>query len=149
VAGHNDVKNEQEVAMGAWGPGPFENDDALDFLVELEAATDWSGVVDALDAVAEAGTPDYIEAPEASVAVAAAEVVAAALGSPRGDLPSEVLAWVAGPGRHGSPPAAALAIRAVERVVAASELAELWADENDHAWQAAVADLSRRLTAGR
>jgi hypothetical protein len=58
--------------------GPFENDDALDFLDELEEAepADRPGkVLRALRRVV--GTDDYIDAPVMAEAVAAAAVVAA------------------------------------------------------------------------
>ena len=64
--------------MGAIGAGPFENDDALDFLVELEEAEQaarLSMVVKALVRVVRAS--GYIAAPTMSEAVAAAAVVAA------------------------------------------------------------------------
>jgi hypothetical protein len=64
--------------MGAWGNGPFDNDDAADFLGELGAVGDADAVSvvlgDALKAVI--NNDDYIEAPEMSRAIAAAAVVA-------------------------------------------------------------------------
>lgn len=51
--------------MGAWGVGSFENDDAMDFIAELQAGG-ISVVRDALQEVAELGTDDYLEAPMAS-----------------------------------------------------------------------------------
>ena len=64
--------------MGATGAGPFENDDALDFLDELEDSEHdvrRKRVESALDRVVRAS--GYIEAPTMSQAVAAAVVVAA------------------------------------------------------------------------
>lgn len=64
--------------MGAIGAGPFENDDALDFLDELEEAEQEARrtkVEKALVRVVRAS--GYIEAPTMSEAVAAAAVVAA------------------------------------------------------------------------
>ena len=57
--------------MGAWGSGPFENDDACDWLDELAD----SGVAALREALALADAADYLEAPDGSVVVAAAEVV--------------------------------------------------------------------------
>ena len=51
-------------------------------------------IAEAFEAVLEAA--DYIEAPDASAALAAAEVVAALLGRPAVELPDAVAAWVAG-----------------------------------------------------
>jgi hypothetical protein len=64
--------------MGVTGAGPFENDDALDFLDELEDSEHdvrRKRVESALDRVVRAA--GYIEAPTMSQAVAAAVVVAA------------------------------------------------------------------------
>jgi Domain of unknown function (DUF4259) len=63
--------------MGTLGTGPFENDDALDFLDSLEDADADKRprrVADALRRVV--GTTDYLEAPLMAEAVAAAAVVA-------------------------------------------------------------------------
>lgn len=62
--------------MGATGAGVFENDEALDFLGDLEEATPQERahrVLAALDAVVV--TPDYVDAPVMCVALAAAGAV--------------------------------------------------------------------------
>lgn len=76
--------------MGAWGVGSFENDDAGDWVWELEEAGDGSFLVDTLQPVADAAADKYVEVGEAACALAAAEVVAAALGQPGDDLPASV-----------------------------------------------------------
>jgi hypothetical protein len=127
--------------VGAWGARSFENDDALDWVWELQESDDDS-VVRSAFAAAHAG--GEVEAPEAACACAAAEVVAAAAGAPAGWLPDEVRAWVAA---HG-PAVAGLraeARAAVERVAGQSELQELWAEAGDPEWDRAVADLLGRL----
>ena len=129
--------------MGAWGPGPFDNDDALDWIDDLVEGG--AGSVYATLEVAADGDPP--EAPEASMALAAAEVVAAANGAPVRDLPGEVLDWLA---EHaGALPAdlVPLARRAVERVRRDSELKDLWEETDPAAWYAALDDLLRRLPA--
>jgi hypothetical protein len=64
--------------MGAWGSGPFDNDDAADFAGDLADVTDSALVVALLgDALLAVTAGDgYIEAPEMSRAVAAAAIVA-------------------------------------------------------------------------
>ncbi|MBW8893791.1 MAG: DUF4259 domain-containing protein [Burkholderiales bacterium] len=37
--------------MGAWANGPFDNDDALDFIDDLAEGAEWRTVVQALDYV--------------------------------------------------------------------------------------------------
>jgi hypothetical protein len=64
--------------MGATGTGPFENDDALDFLDDVEDSEPTERrkkVVAAMERVL--GDQGYIEAPRMAEAVAAAAVVAA------------------------------------------------------------------------
>jgi hypothetical protein len=78
--------------MGAWGYLAFENDDALDWLEELE-----TGGADVVrQALAKAGDR-YVEAPDGATAIAAAEVTSASQGN-RGELPSSVADWVTAPG---------------------------------------------------
>jgi len=128
--------------MGAWGARSFENDDALDWVWELEESDDDSVVRSALAAAHDEGE---IEAPEAACACAAAEVVAAASGSPAEWLPDEVRNWVTA---HGAAVAGlrAEAHAAVQRVATHSELQQLWAEAGDDAeWDKAVGDLLGRL----
>jgi hypothetical protein len=130
--------------MGAWGAGSFENDDAMDWVDTLVEASTVEVLADSLKP---ALTPrSYLEAPEASVVVAAAEVVAAALGSPVGNLPADVTDWVATHAADFDGGIEADAIRAIDRVTSDSELRELW-EESDTAeeWKAAVTDLRSRL----
>lgn len=130
--------------MGAWGTGAFDNDDASDWVWELEDGADFTVVRSALDV----DGSDYLEAPEGSVAIAAAEVVAALLGQPASGLPGNVQEWIAAhPGAAG-PEDAQAAIAAVDRVLAdESELKELWAESSDEGWGPGLADLRRRLEA--
>ena len=130
--------------MGAWGPGSFGNDDAMDWLADLVDGGGMDVVESAFHGVADA---EYLEAPEASSAVAAAEVVAALACRPPAELPDEAAEWVAA---HGRPPGDRLvrqARAAVQRVRTDSELKDLWEEEGDapNAWHAAVDDLLRRL----
>ncbi|AKF08114.1 DUF4259 domain-containing protein [Sandaracinus amylolyticus] len=129
--------------MGAWGHGAFENDDSLDWLAELEAGR--MTVRDALEA-AVAESDDLLEAPEASMAIAAATLVAAAKDGERTALPDGARAWVDANGAAAKADVA-LAIRAVERVLdaAGSELAELWADAETDEWRGDVEALLARL----
>lgn len=128
--------------MGAWGHGPFENDDAGDWIGELEDANDfWAFVRSTLDSIASAGD-EYLEAPDCSMTVAAAEVVAASLGRP---VDEEVQAWVSG--QSAAPTEIVdLARRAVGAIKSKSELRELW-EEGDgfEEWLASMKDLEARL----
>ena len=129
--------------MEAWANGPFDNDDALDFIDDLAEAPEWRTVVQALDYVTK--TAGYLEAPEGSIAVAAAAIVAASVGDVTilPDNHRELKAALGGPPDG----AVALARSALARVVApASELDELWQEGDDHdAWLTQIADLQSRL----
>lgn len=126
--------------MGAWGAGTFDNDDALDWLDDLV-----DGAGDAIRLALEATDAEQLEAPDASSALAAAEVVAAALGHPAAELPGEVSDWLEQNGTKSAAALAPLARQAVERVRASSELKELWEETDPSEWTAALDDLRKRL----
>jgi hypothetical protein len=75
--------------VGTWGAAPFDNDDALDLLADLDEASDVEEFVDGLrDALAQVDAADgYLEAPEVSEAIAAACLVAARV--PGGPQPED------------------------------------------------------------
>ena len=131
--------------MGAWGPGPFSNDDALDWIAEFEE----SGVP-LIDRTFATAANEYLEAPDGSKIIAAAEVVAAALGYPSSEFP-EVLRAPAMSARETIMQSGDIresALRAVDRVVAKqSELDELWREPGAdyETWLRSVRDLQKRL----
>jgi hypothetical protein len=129
--------------MGAWGVSPFENDNALDWVWNLEEAEDATVLSDALDAVASAD--DIVE--DCEEAIAAAEVVAALLGRPLAELPDEVIAFVKAHGtKKPSTKLVNLAATVVRRIAIASDLKNRW-DESESAkeWQKTMSDLLKRL----
>jgi hypothetical protein len=135
--------------MGAWSIDAFGNDDAADWAQELEEAEDLSLIEEAIDAVLGVGT-DYLEAPEAAVAVAAIEVLARLGGSPGETSAYSEAAdeWVA---RQQAKPGTELidkAQAAIARILADdSELSELWQESEDHdAWRAGLEALGSRLS---
>lgn len=133
--------------MGAWGTGPFENDEALDWIGDAPAG-DLEYVRSALAAAAE---PDgsYLDASDGNLVLAAAEVVAALRGAPAEGLPDSVTEWVETLPRELDETLLGQARAATDRVITEpSELLELW-DEAEPpdatAWKAGVADLRQRL----
>lgn len=137
------------IAMGgAWDMGPFDNDDALDWVWELDDSDSTSILESALKDVTRSML--YISAPECSRAVAAAEVVAALAGNPRAELPDEVASWVRSKNLVADEDLIALARKAVALVrdSSKSELADLWRDSgsNYHDWHASLSDLLKRLS---
>jgi hypothetical protein len=131
--------------MGAWGTGPFENDDAADWAYELEEASELSPVRQALSATLD--TDGYLELPEGACAVAAAAVVAATFDGDVRGFPGEIAEWI---DRH--PDAAGrqdarLAVDALERVTSEeSELRALSEQSGDaEGWRRAMETLRVRL----
>ncbi len=131
--------------MGAWSYEPFDNDDAADWVYDLEVAPDFGVVRGALQSVVD--TSGYLEAVDGSVGIAAAEVVAAAHGQPNPSLPESVAAWASTHAVDVSDSERELAVAAVDRIAGDdSELPELWREVADGAWAQSVQNLRRRLT---
>jgi hypothetical protein len=130
--------------MGTWGYNAFENDDARDWIYEVEDTKDLTAIKDALDAIT-ADPPDYLEAPSCQRAIAAAEAVAALAGKPSPSLPEELVRWI----MENKLPVGSLriqAVQALEKIVSESELKDLWEEgEGFDAWKSTVADLQNRL----
>lgn len=127
--------------MGAWGILPFENDEAMDWLDELEA-----GGAEVVRSALTNADGDYVEAPEACVAIAAAEVTSTSQGRPPGGLPVTVSSWLAAHGAELGLEDVELALQAVVRVAGEdSELAELWDDADEPEWRESLEDLLERL----
>jgi len=133
--------------MGAWGAGVFENDDAGDWVWELEDDDDMSVLHEALAAAVDTPLDEPIDAGEASNALAAAEIVAAARGHHGAELPSEAREWIGRNARLVDARTVVLATAAVERVAINSELKELWEEAESDEWSLVVSDLLERLRA--
>ena len=131
--------------MGAWGAGAFENDDAGDWVWELEDDEDGSVIEAALSAVVDTPGDELVEAGDASNAIAAAEIVATARDSATSTLPTEATEWLKRNAHLVTDDVRDLARRAVTRIGAASELRELWEDAGDPAWAESVSALRARL----
>ena len=130
--------------MGAWDVGSFENDDAMDWVYELEEETGLAFLADALENVIDQ-KGGYPEAPECVIALCAAEVVAALLGSPADDLPDEVNEWVDDK-PEPSDVLVEMANSALDLVMVNSELKDLWAESDEYReWQRTIKNLQSRL----
>ncbi len=130
--------------MGAWAAGSFDNDDAADWVWELTDAEDTSILTEAFSRVTDA--EGYLEAPDCSIGIAAAEVVAALRKRPSSKLPDEVATFVSRIDAPPSPDLVSSALRALERIKTKSELQELWDESDSRAeWQQAIAELESRL----
>ena len=131
--------------MAGWGTGSFENEDAQAWLPQLSSlsAEDLQPLLSRA-----ADNADYLEAPEASVAVAAAEAIAALKGESMPAAPKEIADWAhKAKSEDGSiPDLTGLAIRAIQRVRTNSELKDLWLEADGlNEWSAGLRDLEKRL----
>jgi hypothetical protein len=107
--------------MGAWGHKTFENDDASDWLYELEESSDLSVIESALT------FEGYIEAPDGCNALAAAEILLALAGKPHSKLPENAAACVAEHSHLNSTKLFPVAAASLTQVLSDnSELKELW-----------------------
>ena len=97
--------------MGTWGNKPLENDDALDLKGDFEENNDISILTNAIVEVADMPEDEYLELPEASEAVAAAEIIRSL-----DDVPEELLEK---------------SKVAVKKVLDKSELRELWEEAGE------------------
>lgn len=126
--------------MGAWGPGSFENDTALDFVGEI---TDLNSLMEPLSAELEEAE---IDADLSCQIIVSAECVAALQGHAARELPDDLAAKLASMGKPQ--PELIDAVRDnVSAVMSRSELCELWADEGSGDWNRAMTDLMERLNA--
>ena len=131
---------------GAWEAGSFDNDDALDWASQCARSKGISLISATLNA---ALTKNYLEAPECSAAVAAAEVVAASKGKAVNSLPKELASWVEQQQKGEIAKLAPVATKAVSRILNGpkSELQELWQENKKDfpSWKSHMQNLLARL----
>jgi len=134
---------EKGAPLGTWGPGPFENDAALDWALVLRGSDDPDlphGVLRRLDEVSSHHARD------GALAVAAAEAIAASRGRPVEQLPDEIHRWLAAAKPRADATAADLALRVLAKVQGEdSELRLLWEEVDGSRWRGTLDDLRRRL----
>ena len=139
--------------MGAWGPHSFENDAAGDFLADLGPLGPEAGVgaiARALEAVMHVANVANLDADRCSVALAAADLVASALNTPRAGEDDGVVAIAAvfAEVLKTTTGIADLARNAVLRATSGdAELYQLWHEDSaaGDTWDDAISDLFVRL----
>ena len=131
--------------MGAWDIGFFDNDEALDWVYELEKVDDFSILEEAFETVIDqkGDTPD---ASDCTIGLCAAEVVASLLDNPASDVPDEVLEWIEDKPEPSSE-LIKIAVRAIKVILDDSELKELWLETDEYQdWVDNVKTLIENLT---
>lgn len=126
--------------MGAWSEENFGNDDANDWVWDLEKSKGTDILLAPFKSIL--NNNEYLESPDCSEALAAAEVVAAALTGDMSKIPEEAQKWLnKKQGIFGKKPQigkeqAILAEQTVQKIIKDSELKELWEETDDFAkWQ--------------
>jgi hypothetical protein len=132
--------------MGDWGPEPLSNDPAQDFLMEvLQARGGWALVRKALSRIG-----PYADDEQGRAALAAAELVAAALGDPSPLLDDEDRTFAASMRSGDGMALRNLALAAIEQIRTKSDLRSLWEEgDGPHDWLTAIDELARRLKVNR
>lgn len=143
--------------MGAWEVGNFGNDDALDWVNDLIEEDNIDIILKTLNKITRDKNGSflsffkkpksrYIEAPEASEALAAAETVAALKGKASKDIPIELADWVKSKLNIDLNELFILAKEAVKIIKDDSELKELWEEtDNFTDWIIILNELEKRL----
>lgn len=131
---------------GAWESGSFDNDDALDWAGQCVQSKGTSLISATLNS---ALADDYLEAPNCSAAIAAAEVVAASKGKAIKSFPKELSSWLEQQQKGEIAKLAPIATKAVSRIVNGpkSELRELWQENKKDfpVWKGHMQALIARL----
>ena len=129
--------------MSAWSSGPFDNDDAVDLMIELEEAPSWDTVREAFADVLV--NPDYVELPDGARAYAAAALLTVAIG--KSDVSAQDYHMTLD--AMGPPPEdlGDLAKAALKRISTGdSEIRELYLDSGNYAlWTQTVAAIESAL----
>jgi len=127
--------------MGAWSEENFGNDDAEDWMHELEKSKGTGVLLTPIKAILT--NSGYLESPDCSEALTASEVIAASLTGDMTLIPEEAIAWLdKRPRIWGKKPQikkehTAIAIQSVQKIVDDSELKELWEEtEGFPKWKA-------------
>ena len=132
--------------MEIWGISAFENDAAQDWLADF-GENDFRLIDRTLAGIAALLEVDELDAVEAGEVLAAAECVAAAAGVPATKIPDDLQHWLdANSPMQVKSEYVIMAQKAVARVLANSELKEIWQQtEHFQVWKTAVSDLQSRL----
>ncbi|MDK8189265.1 DUF4259 domain-containing protein [Paenibacillus sp. UMB7766-LJ446] len=136
--------------MGAWGTGIFENDDVLDWKLDLFDTDDMELIEETIEEVLE---EEYIESDLASNALGAIEILAALQGSPGKEIlnkqsdTEDLYDWInTHKGKGKGKELISKAKRAVKKIKKDSELKELWEESEEYLiWLNAINDLEKRL----
>jgi hypothetical protein len=132
--------------MGAWNYKSFDNDDAMDWVYELEKSEGDVLLLSTMEQII--NEPENLnDATICSCVVAAAEVIAACKGSPVTELPVPVQDWVANNFLENVDNLSEMAVETLTMIVSSSELKELWEESDNYTdWLNILNKLIKRLS---
>jgi hypothetical protein len=137
-------EGEEHELGGAWGVGAFENPRALKWVAALVGGGTPDNVRATLRSIVD-GEPPSLET--CMEAFAAAEIIAIALGRASGEVPVEARTWAKTHDDSWTATDVRLAVRAVKRIAADSELKDFWDEVDDTSeWNSEADDLASRLS---
>lgn len=132
--------------MGDWDVGAFDNDTARQWLRDLLDGESTAPIFRALVTIAKLPKTGYLQAPDCECAIAAAELVVSARGRPPASMPQEASDWLDVRKFVAGTEVVNMALSVIERILAGSELKELWSDtDSSKDWLSSVNDLQKRL----
>ncbi|MGR2997813.1 DUF4259 domain-containing protein [Vibrio vulnificus] len=137
--------------MGAWSEDNFGNDSASDWIWELEKSKGLNTLLSPIKSVLNEN--EYLEVDICSEALAASEVIAAAITSDHTLLPDEARnwlnrkqGWLIGRKPQVTAEHAKQALLAVQKVLSNSELQELWEEDGvNEKWRTIQNNLIAKL----
>ena len=137
--------------MGAWSEDNFGNDDAGDWIWDLEKSKGLATLLAPIQSVL--SEADYLESPVCSEALAASEIIAAAVTGDKSSIPEEAINWLNKKQGFifGSKPNievahAKQALEAVKKITLNSEIQELWEEGGENKeWRAVQNTLIAKL----
>jgi len=135
--------------MGAWGHRPFEDDAALDFVLDIEESKNPREVI--VEALRRAVQFEYLEPDEANAAIVSAAYIDSAVNGTKYTTPemSEPCEADTFPLRHPEIDLSdlkSIALAALEKVIGeSSELKELWQESEEPAWEQGINEMIKRL----
>jgi hypothetical protein len=131
--------------MGAWGLGNFENDSAMDWLVDFAVKPELSVIEEPFNTVLNA--TEFIDSEESFVALAASEIIAACGDLPCNDFPEDISLKELKPLMKLE--TISRAIQVIYKILhfeQHSELRELWQESDEYEdWIAIQNELIKRL----
>lgn len=123
--------------MGAWSEDNFGNDDAGDWIWDLEKSKGLNTLLAPIQSVL--AEDNYLESPICCEALAASEIIAASVSGDHSIIPEEAKNWLSKKQGliFGRKPKievahAKQALKAVKKITANSELQELWEEDGEN-----------------